>query len=147
MRAYVVIVNRIVPLGMALFLAGCTSLAAPTGVPGSGSDPLATTPALLLEPLKGGLVSGPLGEGLSEREKLRAVAAEYRALETAFGQPPTPWSDERTGANGEVVAGVPYRVGSQNCRAYTHRVSRDAVERTANGSACRAENGSWLRLD
>lgn len=102
---------------------------------------------LLLASLKGGLVSGELGKGLAEGARLRAVAAEYRALESAFGAPPATWSDERSGAVGEVIAAVPYRVGSQDCRAYTHSVTLKGIRQSASGSACRQADGSWLRLD
>lgn len=129
----------------ALALQGCVST---TGIGGASAGSLSgeATQAKLLEPLQGGLVAGPLGEGLSAAEKTRAVAAEYRALETGFGQPPAQWADEGTGVRGEVTAGAPYRVGSQDCRAYTHKVVKGGAERVAEGSACRQPDGAWLRL-
>jgi surface antigen len=129
-------------------LPGCITAGVP---PVQGLQPSAPaampTPADLLAPLKGGLVAGPLGTGLTERAKTLAVAAEYRALETGLGQPPIVWRDERSRIGGEVKAGTPYRVGQQDCRNYTHVVTVGADMRTAAGSACRQPQGAWLRLD
>jgi surface antigen len=136
-------------LGAAM-LSGCVTTGGGIGGSGVVPDPGlvdGVAPKALLEPLKGGLVAGPAGEGLSDAEKLRAVAAEYRALETAFGAPPTLWSDDRSGNAGEVVAAVPYRVGRQDCRSYTHVVQVKRESRSASGAACRQPDGAWLRLE
>ncbi|NJR13066.1 MAG: hypothetical protein HC779_00480 [Phyllobacteriaceae bacterium] len=136
----------------------CLALAALTGCVTSGVEPVpsvqpalvavAPTPADLLAPLKGGLVAGALGEGLTERAKTLAIAAEYRALETGLGQPPIVWRDERSGTAGEVKAGTPYRVGQQDCRNYTHSVTVGANLRHRLGlSPGRQPQGAWLRLD
>jgi surface antigen len=106
-----------------------------------------TQAAALLVSLNGGLVAGELGTGLGESAKLKAVAAEYRALESPFGAAPAQWSDDRSGAVGEVTAAVPYRVGSQDCRSYTHVVTLKGQRRSATASACRKADGAWLRLD
>ncbi|MCU0832138.1 MAG: hypothetical protein MUC58_11615 [Rhizobiaceae bacterium] len=134
-------------VGAALFVSGCVTTGAGLGG-GTAPDVSAlAAPAALLAPLKGGLVAGPAGEGLTDAEKLRAVAAEYRALETAFGAPPTQWSDDRSGNSGEVTAAVPYRVGRQDCRSYTHQLTIKGARRSASGAACRQPDGAWLLLD
>lgn len=128
-----------------LALQGCVAggLAPVTPQPPSAQTQAAT----LLAALNGGLVSGVLGEGLSDNAKLKAVAAEYRALENPFGAEPARWSDDRSGAVGEVAAAVPYRVGSQDCRTYTHTVTFKGQARSATGAACRRADGAWLRLE
>lgn len=95
----------------------------------------------------GGLIMGNLGMDLSRRARLAGVDAEYLALEkTPPGQPVT-WSDERSGSSGRVVAVQPYRVGSQDCRSYEHVVNAEGTTRTARGTACRNEDGSWTLLN
>ena len=46
----------------------------------------------------------------------------------------------------QVVAAQPYRVGSQDCRQYTHTVVQDGQTKTARGTACRNADGSWTPL-
>ena len=127
-------------------LSGClsTGLAPQAVAPVSSAS--APTAIQLLEPLKGGLINGNIGESLTPLEKQRGLVAEYQALETSFGQSPLTWIDEKTGNSGEVIAGAPYRVGQQECRPYTHRLLQAGVEKIASGSACRQANGSWLLL-
>ena len=133
---------------LVLTLSGClsTGLAPQTVAPVAPVKPSTTTSEQLLEPLKGGLIGGAFGEGLTLLEKQRGVIAEYQALETSFGQAPVIWVDEKTGNTGEVVAGAPYRVGQQDCRPFTHKIMRKAAVANASGSACRQSNGSWLLL-
>jgi surface antigen len=133
---------------IALALSGCLS----TGLTPQPIAPVvptktnAPTSAQLLESLKGGLIGGSLGANLTAVEKQRGLVAEYQALETSFGQAPVSWVDDKTGNAGEVVAGAPYRVGEQDCRPFTHRLTVKKVITSASGSACRQANGSWLLL-
>jgi surface antigen len=130
---------------LAAILSGCL----PTGLTPQSVAPVTSntaTSAQLLEPLKGGLIGGDLGATLSKTEKQRGLIAEYQALETSFGQAPVSWFDEKTGNAGEVVAGAPYRVGQQDCRPFTHKLTVKKLVTNASGSACRQANGSWLLL-
>jgi len=95
----------------------------------------------------GGLIAGQLGTNLSDRERIRGIEAEYRALESTPAGEPVAWRDERTGHGGTVTATAPYRVGSQDCRSYTHVIEADGTSRTARGTACRNRDGSWTLLD
>ena len=142
------LVRIIVVFSLAATLTGCLSsgLAPQTVVPVTPVSPNAVTSAQLLEPLKGGLIGGSLGETLSKAERQRGLIAEYQALETSFGLAPVIWVDEKTGITGEVVAGAPYRVGQQDCRPYTHKLTVKKLVTNASGSACRQANGSWLLL-
>jgi surface antigen len=130
---------------MMVNLSGClaTGLAPQAVAP---VKPETVTSAELLEPLRGGLIGGSLGAALSAAEKQRGLIAEYQALETSFGQTPVVWVDGRTGNGGEVVAGAPYRVGQQDCRPFTHKLTVKNAVTNATGSACRQANGSWLIL-
>jgi surface antigen len=134
---------------MAAVLSGCLSTGiAPQGVAAvAPSEANVANSAQLLEPLKGGLIGGSLGKGLTPSEKQRGLVAEYKALETSFGQAPVSWIDEKTKNAGEVVAGAPYRVGEQDCRPYSHKLILKTGSSMAVGSACRQANGAWLRLE
>lgn len=108
--------------------------AAPTGEDG------------VLAALNGGIIGPAAGNRLSDRDRRRALEAEYRALETAPVGQSVAWSNDRTGFSGEVAAAQAYQVGSQNCRQYTHRVNAGGQQIEARGTACRDENGAWTPL-
>jgi surface antigen len=95
----------------------------------------------------GGLVMGEIGADLSRRERLAAIDAEYRALESSPAGQPVTWRDDRSGRSGTVTAAQPYRVGSQDCRPYSHAVVAAGTTRDARGTACRNPDGSWTLLN
>lgn len=142
--------SRMVLVVGLLALAGCSTTGlsgTSTGVAGTGSasgaGPVGTT---VISAMGGGLVNGSIGSGLSESEKRSGLQAEYKALEyTASGQPVT-WKSNQSNHYGEVVAAQPYRVGSQDCRQYTHTVFTGGPGVKARGTACRNADGSWTPL-
>ncbi|QDZ01131.1 hypothetical protein FQ775_12500 [Nitratireductor mangrovi] len=129
------------PLALALaFLAGCTTSSFNRTTPG-----LQTT-ASIAEAMDGGLVGRELGQGLGDRDRRMALEAEYAALERTPGGEAVKWQGESGRWSGEVVAAQPYRVGSQDCRQYTHRITGAGGAREARGTACRNPDGSWTPL-
>lgn len=102
--------------------------------------------AAIVEAMAGGLVGGPIGANLDTRDRRRALEAEYRALEHTPAGQKVAWGQTGGRSRGEVVAGSPYRVGSQDCRQYAHTVSLDGRSQTARGTACRNPDGSWTPL-
>jgi surface antigen len=104
------------------------------------------TSAYYIQALNGGLISRVAGVKLSSADKARALEAEYKVLEGAPSGQTVTW--EGSGVRGEVVAAVPYQVGSQNCRQYSHSVTVNsgAAPVVARGAACRNRNGSWTPL-
>ncbi|MBO6637942.1 MAG: hypothetical protein JJ920_12320 [Roseitalea sp.] len=137
--------------GLSLSLAGCVSLGGSQGLslaPGSGAGSGTPVPAAsLLEPLAGGLVGRAEASRLSRADRIAALQSEYRALEyTAPGDLVT-WQGRSAGISGQVVASQPYRVGSQDCRQYTHTISAGAAAPSVvRGTACRNPDGSWALL-
>lgn len=135
-------------LAGAFMLSGCLSTtgldAAVTPAPASASGQ--ATPVNLLAPLRGGLVSRAAFQNMPRADRLAALESEYRALEyTAPGDLVT-WKGR--GAAGQVIPSQPYRVGSQDCRQYTHTVVASArAPETIRGTACRNADGSWELLD
>lgn len=134
-------------LGIAL-LSGCAgnggipSLSfASTGLAGGAkkSEPI-------LSALHGGVLPKPALATMSESDRLRALEAEYLALESAPGGLPIEWKSPDGTASGEVVAATPYQVGQQNCRQYSHEAVIRGVKISGRGAACRNEDGSWTPL-
>lgn len=122
-------------------LAGCTTIGAGTQAGGSDGAAAGGAGATMV----GGLVSGEMAEGLGNQDIRKALAAEYRALEYSASGQSVAWSGN-FGRSGEVVPAQPYRVGSQDCRQYTHRLTVGGTTRTARGTACRNTDGSWATL-
>lgn len=112
--------------------------------PGAQADPKIA--ATIINAMDGGLVGGTIGAGLNQNERNQGLEAEYRALEYTQGGQKVTWKSERTDKYGEVVAAQPYRVGSQDCRQYSHTVYGGGPSRMARGTACRNADGSWTKL-
>ncbi len=122
---------------------GAGTLVTPPPQESAGNTKVATA---IIAAMAGGLVGGSIGTGLSDREKRSALEAEYKALEyTASGQT-VAWKSDQSASRGEVVAAQPYRVGSQDCRQYTHTIFSGTASATARGTACRNADGSWTPL-
>jgi len=83
---------------------------------------------------------------LSRPDQRRALEAEYRALEYGNTNQATSWQSTDKTHFGQVITGHPYRVGSQNCRQYSHNFTIGKVIQNVSGSACRNEDGSWTPL-
>jgi surface antigen len=124
-----------------LVLGGCTT----SSLTGSAATRPATADSIIAA-MSGGLVGGELGSNLGSRDRRRALEAEYRALEHTAAGAPVAWRSEDGRITGRVIAAQPYRVGSQDCRQYSHAIVRGAEERDARGTACRNPNGSWTPL-
>jgi surface antigen len=135
---------RLAPLAAILLLSGC----APGGLGGGSTlnNGPKTASAAIVQAMNGGLVGGQIGADLSPADRGKALEAEYRALEyTQTGQV-VAWKSASGTTTGEVTAAAPYRVGSQDCRQYTHVVTSPMGTRSARGTACRNPDGSWTPL-
>lgn len=130
-------------------VAGCTTVSLPGAKTSTGIAPRADNgrvAAAIVNAMEGGLVGGQIGTGLSDRDRRSALEAEYRALEYTQSGRPVGWKGSRSDRYGEVVAAQPYRVGSQDCRQYTHTIFMGGQSRSARGTACRNPDGSWTPL-
>ena len=134
---------------LSLALGGCVTGAGP-GIAANSLAPTARDASMprLLAPLRGGLIGQIEGLRISRGDQIAALETEYRALEATAPGASAVWRGEGGLVSGIVVPSQPYRVGSQDCRQYTHTVTvaGPGVERVARGAACRNENGSWERL-
>jgi surface antigen len=140
--------NWIVLVAASLSLSGCLSAGLDRASPGAQAvavaKPGGAVASTIIAAMNGGLVGGPIGEGLDNGDRRLALESEYRALEYTPAAQGVKW--QGSGDSGEVVAAQPYRVGSQNCRQYEHTVSVDGRTRNARGTACRNPDGSWTPL-
>jgi surface antigen len=102
--------------------------------------------ARLLDRLSGGLIGQKLGKSLDPADRQPALEAEYKALEATKAGQAVAWANPSTGHGGSVTAAQPYRVGSQNCRQYTHTFSLGSPAQSVRGTACRNGDGSWTPL-
>lgn len=135
-----------------LLLSACTTTSGSSRLDETGEQlgPQAVeepeTSAYYIQALNGGLVTRIAGVKLSSGDRARALEAEYKALEGAPSGQTVVWAG--SGIRGEVMAAVPYQVGSQNCRQYSQSVTvGSATEpQVARGAACRNRNGSWTPL-
>lgn len=125
---------------------GLSSGGALVGQFAAGKGPAAPAPQALLAAMGNGLVAGAAARPLVDTERRRALQAEYQALEYSQAGQPVSWKSERGDLTGEVVAYQPYRVGSQDCRQYTHTVTYGGQSKSAGGTACRNPDGSWTPL-
>jgi surface antigen len=136
-------------------LAGCstTGSGAGTSTPSSsggllgslGGGSKGTTSSAIIEAMNGGLIKGSIGANLNESDRVSALEAEYRALEYTPSGEKVAWKGSGNNS-GEVTAAQAYRVGSQDCRQYSHTVFAGGPVGTARGTACRNADGSWTPL-
>jgi len=126
-----------------LFLAGCTG---GSGFRATNGGISFNSPQAGTSDGRGGLVS-QTGAELSRSELASALAAEQRALETAPAGQAVEWQGSAGGRGGTVIAAQPYRVGSQDCRPYSHVVKAGGPAQSVRGTACRNPDGSWTLLN
>ena len=128
---------------LAFLLAGCVS----QGGQPSFTNPVTPAPKensdVRLESLNGGVISQFTELKLDHSARQQALAAEYNALERIDPDQTLTWTDASSQISGQVVPLQPYRVGQQNCRAYTHTVTQSGQTYSGRGTACRNSDGSW----
>ncbi len=129
---------KYVPIATAALLAGCSLTAN-----GGAQPPVANAGQL---GMTGGLAGYSVGKSLSGADRRLALQAEYKALEHTQSGRPVSWKSAKIDVSGDVVAAQPYRVGSQDCRQYSHTVFDAGTTQTARGTACRNPDGTWTPL-
>lgn len=120
-------------LGSAV-LSGCAT----SRTAGDNSSPSPGT--VLLNAAEGSLAAGVLGDPLTEAGRQQALAAEALALssgETAN------WRAPDANAYGQVQLVDEVPDGERSCRDYTHTIFADGTARTAQGRACKGDDGRW----
>lgn len=100
----------------------------------------------LLRALNNGILPKATFDKLPPRDRVRALLAEYNALETSPSGKAVAWQSPDGINSGLVTPLQPYKVGSQNCRQYSHSASLSGKTIKASGAACRSPNGKWVPL-
>lgn len=88
-----------------------------------------------------GLIGQARGVKLSSDARFRALDAEYQALQFAPAGQPVEWAAK--GYQGTVIPTQLYRVGSQDCRGYSHLLVAREKSVRQTGTACRTADGLW----
>ena len=135
-------------LVLSLLMTGCTTLGGGTGTlsPKPISAPATPSQSANTGISGGGLVGGAFGAKLDKSDKQVALDAEYKALEYGKGSEAIDWASASGATGGKVIAGQPYRVGSQDCRQYSHMITTAGVDQSSRGTACRNPDGTWTLL-
>lgn len=139
---------------IAVAAAGCASTngASPVGSLSFGSLTSFGEPSgklagtALIGALHGGIIDPNIAARMSAGTRNAALQAEYEALEYKPAGEKVSWGKAGDRFQGEVAASQPYRVGSQNCRQYTHTIVENGVSGTSRGTACREADGRWTPL-
>lgn len=132
---------------LSVVAAGCTSggTVRPLSFAPVSTQKTAGTGSILAS-LNGGILPQNASNALTGPDRLRALEAEYQALEKAPLGQVIAWKSQSGGTAGEVSAGTPYQVGQQNCRQYTHTATIRGTPVKGQGAACRNDDGSWTPL-
>ena len=136
-------------IGGLLVLSGCASIGPKfktVSADDGGRGQVRKSASEMADAMAGGLIGGSLGGSLSAGDRRKALEAEYRALEYGQSGQAVAWTGKSDGRSGTVVPAQPYRVGSQDCRQYSHTVTIDGESQSARGTACRNPDGSWTTL-
>ena len=128
-----------------LAMAGCTTNSGQPYVINS-FVPAGSGKNSVIDALNGGIMDPTVSATLSNQDRMRALEAEYRALEIAPSGQIVAWKGTQGQISGEVYAAQPYEVGSQNCRQYVHKIDNDGQVVSSRGTACRNDDGSWTPL-
>lgn len=112
---------------LALSAASCSSTTDRTP---TGAIPVVETPP----PPASGVVGGPIGQSLDEKDRATAIAAQQEAVSSGARKS---WRGSQ-GAYGFIAPGPE----SGNCRDYTHKIFINGRPQEAKGQAC-LQDGEW----
>ncbi len=93
--------------------------------------------------LAGGVIGNAIGAELDQKDRREALNAEYQALEYTPAGSAVKWRNQASGHYGSVTPEKTYGVGEQNCRQYTHTIYIGGQAKTARGTACKEQDGTW----
>lgn len=126
--------SNLVLLSVTLGLSGCAS----SGLGLTRTEPVPAG----VEALRASLTGPARNVGLSADAQRKALEAEFQALQYGAVGQAVSW--QAGNARGEIVPTQLYQIGSQECRGYTHVISRGTNTVRQVGSACRDQSNVWI---
>lgn len=111
-----------------------------------GLQGCATMAALERNPafsVREGILASDFGDGLSDRDRAKAVQAEVKALTQNRPGLTLEWQGE-DGVRGKVTPDQIFRIGDRICRRYLHELFVRGEIRRAAGTACQDSSANWL---
>ena len=91
--------------------------------------------------LLGGILGNSIGASLDNADRVAYDRASTRALETGTTQS---WKNPKTGNHGSIRPHKRYKNDEGNyCREYTQTIVVEGKKQSAQGTACRQDDGSW----
>lgn len=118
----------------------------PVSGPSAGTNAGNATGREISKAFNGGILPKEDYNKLSRKDRIRALLAEYGALENSATGQSSSWATPNGNSSGVVTASQPYQVGEQNCRQYSHNAIIKGKSITATGAACRTLDGKWIPL-
>ena len=108
---------------------------------GDGTGQLAAVGAGVLI---GAFIGSEIGESLDEMDKLYALEAYEKAIETSRVGETTRWENPDSGNSGAYTPTLAYRTEQgQYCREFTQSISVSGTTQDGSGTACRRQDGTW----
>lgn len=147
----------IVPMVLALALAGCATTGGPKQTGGTliggatgaviGAQVGHGTGRLLgvaVGTLAGALIGGEIGRSLDQQDRIEMERAAQYSLEHNRADEPRTWRNPDSGHHGSVTPKRTYQTAQGHyCREYQQTVIIGGEEQQAYGTACRQPDGSW----
>ena len=94
--------------------------------------------------LIGAFIGSEIGESLDEMDKLYALEAYEKAIETSRVGETTRWENPDSGNSGAYTPTLAYRTEQgQYCREFTQSISVSGARQDESGTACRRQDGTW----
>ena len=116
------------------------------GAPAIGGCSLSfpIAPLLPSDEVTGSASPVPFGQLLDEEDRRREKAALSTALDPQGDGSTVRWENGKSGAKGAITAvGRAYTADGKVCRAFLGDLSRDALHRAVQGTACAVAAGDW----
>lgn len=122
----------LLPLGLLAVFSGCATL---------GAERTTLAPASAGVVALGDGLIGQAGVRMPGAVRAKALEAEFQALQFAPAGQEVAWAEG--GFQGSVVPTQLYRIGSQDCRGYSHTFISKGRPMKETGTACRGADGLW----
>ena len=138
---------KVAATSLLLAVAGCTTGAAELDNSALGSNagnkwPITNTRA---DELNKGVLGSEFGENLDRGNLKTALLGEFEALDKGQTGNAVTWQGSNF-VTGKITPQQVFEVGGARCRRYQHVILQGGKKRSAIGTACKDDEGSWIPL-